>query len=346
MEDSRGTWSPATLIVLRKPWARLKQQRTIGDMKKRMNSWIWCTRTFACCTGDAHADVKQRLWEGSWEDGAKIFDRERGIAYDYEKAHRVKFEGNFHNTDTWAPMHPSPQRTPVIFQAGASKAGSDFAAKHAEAIFGGTNQAKETGKFVRRMRDLAAANGRDPNHIKFFPGITPIVAPTVEEAQRKYEIALANVDYRGGLAKFSSYLGIDLSKYPLDEPFDTSLKEINGVQTMLNLLTEDPNKRWTPRQIGAQMAFCGFGPMPCGTPDMVADVFEEWINDGDIDGFNVACRFPWSENLDHSTDKRPQMSPTLPATRTWSNSWYQSYKSEVLCGRTIMYLVVHSGRIF
>jgi alkanesulfonate monooxygenase SsuD/methylene tetrahydromethanopterin reductase-like flavin-dependent oxidoreductase (luciferase family) len=29
--------------------------------------------------------------------------------------------------------------------------------------------------------------------------------------------------------------------------------------------------------------------MPIGTPDMIADVMEEWINVGDIDGFNVAC---------------------------------------------------------
>lgn len=46
----------------------------------------------------------------------------------------------------------------------------------------------------------------------------------------------------------------------------------------------------TPRQLGERMAFCGGGNMPIGTPDMVADVFEEWINVGDIDGFNVACK--------------------------------------------------------
>lgn len=212
------------------------------------------------------------------------------MAYDWDKVHKVTFQGNYHKTDTWGPSHPSPQRTPVIFQAGASKAGSDFAAKHAEAIFCGTNQAKATGAFVKKIRALAEANGRDPNHIKFFPGITPIVARTVEEAQSKYRRALANADYKGGLAKFSSYLGIDLSKFPIDEPFDTANKEINGVQTMFNLLLEDPNKAWTPRQIGQQMAFCGFGPMPVGTPEMVADVFEEWVNDGDIDGFNVACK--------------------------------------------------------
>jgi alkanesulfonate monooxygenase SsuD/methylene tetrahydromethanopterin reductase-like flavin-dependent oxidoreductase (luciferase family) len=32
-------------------------------------------------------------------------------------------------------LHPSPQRTPVIFQAGTSKSGMAFAARHAEAIY-------------------------------------------------------------------------------------------------------------------------------------------------------------------------------------------------------------------
>jgi alkanesulfonate monooxygenase SsuD/methylene tetrahydromethanopterin reductase-like flavin-dependent oxidoreductase (luciferase family) len=32
-------------------------------------------------------------------------------------------------------LHPSPQRTPVLFQAGTSKSGMAFAARHAEAIY-------------------------------------------------------------------------------------------------------------------------------------------------------------------------------------------------------------------
>lgn len=126
------------------------------------------------------------------------------------------------------------------------------------------------------MRAQAAANGRDPQHIKFFPQITPIIGRSLEEAQAKYEKCLELADYRGGLAKMSSYLGIDFSQYPLDEPFSLEGKEVNGIQTMIAILGRDPSITWTPRKIGKQMAFCGFGPMPVGTPEMIADVFETW----------------------------------------------------------------------
>lgn len=53
----------------------------------------------------------------------------------------------------------------------------------------------------------------------------------------------------------------------------------------------DKDGTLTPRMLGEQMAFCGFGPMPVGTPEMVADVMEKWVNEADIDGFNIACKF-------------------------------------------------------
>ncbi|RDW63904.1 dimethyl-sulfide monooxygenase-3 [Coleophoma crateriformis] len=233
-------------------------------------------------------DLVYTLLEGSWEDGASIWSAEKG-AYDFSKVHKVNFDGLYHRTVSYGPMHPSPQRTPVLFQAGTSSAGSAFAAKHAEAIFCGGHKPSETKRIVDSIRAAAAANGRDPNHVKFFPQITPILGRTVEEAQAKYEKALANVDYAGGLAKMSGYLGVDFGQYPLDEPFvlDDS-KPDSGIHAMITALQRYSDLPMTPRRIGQQMAFCGFAAMPVGTPEMVADVFEEWANEGDIDGFNIA----------------------------------------------------------
>lgn len=158
-----------------------------------------------------------------------MFDKESGLAYDYEKVHKVTYEGRYHNTEAYGPSLPSPQRVPVIFQAGTSKAGSAFAGKHAEAVFCGGHKPSETLKTVTKLRAEAVANGRNPDHIKFFPQITPIIGKTLEEAQEKYGKALANADYKGGLAKMSRYLGLDFSQYPLDEPFSLDGKEVNGI---------------------------------------------------------------------------------------------------------------------
>lgn len=120
--------------------------------------------------------------------------------------------------------------------------------------------------------------------------MTPILGRTLEEAQAKYERYKAAADWRGGIAKLSQYLNVDLSAYPVDEPFDVLSvgTSDNAIHAIINTLKRYQNEVVTPRILGEKMAFCGFGPMPVGTPDMVADVMEDWVNNADIDGFNIA----------------------------------------------------------
>lgn len=113
----------------------------------------------------------------------------------------------------------------------------------------------------------------------------------MEEAQVKYERAKEHVDVIGGLAVFAAYTGIDLSKYPLDDLLE--LKGEPGEDAVRSFLanfnhTSGTDKPWTPRRLGETMALGGFHPAPVGTPEMVADVFEEWIRDADVDGFNIS----------------------------------------------------------
>ncbi len=57
----------------------------------------------------------------------------------------------------------------------------------------------------------------------------------------------------------------------------------------LNTLTKsDPNKKWTVRELANFAGIGGMGPVFVGTPEQIADTFEEWIDDTDIDGFNLA----------------------------------------------------------
>jgi hypothetical protein len=113
----------------------------------------------------------------------------------------------------------------------------------------------------------------------------------MEEAQAKYEIAKENTDIVGGLAQFSGYTGIDLARFPLDEVFE--LKDAPG-DAAVHTFLENFNKAtgnsdpWTPRKLGEKMALGGFHPLPIGTPDVVADEFERWIDEADVDGFNIA----------------------------------------------------------
>ena len=88
-----------------------------------------------------------------------MFDAQKG-AYDPTKIHKIKFNGNYHRTDAVQQPHPSPQRTPILFQAGSSPSGKAFAAKHAEAVFCGGGVPSDTAPFVQSVREAATANGR------------------------------------------------------------------------------------------------------------------------------------------------------------------------------------------
>ena len=188
-------------------------------------------------------------------------------------------------------VHPGPQRTPVLFQAGTSKTGSAFASKHAEAIFLNTFSPAQATKVVSEIRSAAAAIGRDPTSLKFFPCIMPIIGRTKEEAEAKHRKAVEYADPVAGLAQFSGYTGIDLAPFPLDEPIDLSkVSQAMAIQAVFKGLAaseEELDEPWTPRRLGMRMALGGLHPSPVGTAEEVADVFEQWLDESDVDGFNI-----------------------------------------------------------
>jgi len=62
---------------------------------------------------------------------------------------------------------------------------------------------------------------------------------------------------------------------------------------------QQPNM--TPRQLGITFAMCGFRSVTVGTPEMVADVIEDWINIGDADAMNFLCKlFRCSTLISHA----------------------------------------------
>ncbi|KAH8658238.1 luciferase-like domain-containing protein [Xylariales sp. PMI_506] len=241
---------------------------------------------------EEYMDLVYRLWEGCWEEGAQVWDVEPEMAYDPSKIHRIEYQGKYHKFSGFAQTHPSPQRTPALFQAGASKAGIDFAGKHAEGIYCGTPTIEGLARYSKSVREAALAAGRDPSTIKLFAGLCPILGRTEEEAQAKYVKYRANASAQGGLSSFGHFTGVDLSKYDLDQPFNFDDEEVQkaGIQGIFNnfkTVEQTSNKPWTPRMVGEKVGFGGFGPIPVGTPAQVADVMEQWFYGADIDGFNL-----------------------------------------------------------
>lgn len=76
-----------------------------------------------------------KFWEGSWEDEAVVKDKKNRIFTDPAKVHQVNHQGQFYQSQGVFQVSPSIQRTPVLFQAGASPRGMAFATQHAEGMF-------------------------------------------------------------------------------------------------------------------------------------------------------------------------------------------------------------------
>jgi FMN-dependent oxidoreductase (nitrilotriacetate monooxygenase family) len=228
-----------------------------------------------------------KLWEGSWEDDAVVLDREQRMFTDPAKVHRVRHAGEFYKVDAIHLCEPSPQRTPVLYQAGASGRGRRFAASHAECVFINGPTAKVVGQYVSALRREAVAAGRKGSDVRVFSMATVVVDRTEEAASEKLADYRRYVDHEGTLALMSGWTGIDFSKYRLDDVLEHVQTE--AMRTAVdNFTSSSSDRRWTIRDIAEFGAIGGRGPVFVGSPQTVADQLEEWVAATDVDGFNLA----------------------------------------------------------
>ncbi|WP_144462932.1 LLM class flavin-dependent oxidoreductase [Siminovitchia fortis] len=236
---------------------------------------------------DEYMEVCYKLWEGSWEEDAVKRDKESGVFTDPEKVHGIDHHGKYFDVPGIHLCEPSPQRTPVLYQAGGSPTGKRFAAKHAECTFVSGPAKGPIASYVKNLRELAEKEGRDPQSVKIFALMTPIVGRTEEEAWSKYEELTKYISYDGALALVGGWTGLDFSAYHPDDEIEYI--ETNAIKSWLKMLTSSrPEKKWTVRELANFVGVGGMGPVAVGTPEQIADTLEEWVEETDIDGFNLA----------------------------------------------------------
>ncbi|MBK3638381.1 LLM class flavin-dependent oxidoreductase [Streptomyces sp. MBT97] len=232
-------------------------------------------------------EVVYKLWEGSWADDAVVRDADAGVFADPAKVRPIGHSGKYFDVPGIALFEPSIQRTPVLYQAGASPAGQRFAARHAEGVFLSAYRPDIARGMVDAVRALAAEEGRDPYSLKFFSIATVVTAPTDDAARAKYRDYRRYASLEGSLARYSALLGIDLSALDPDQPLGYA--DTEGIRGLLAVFTRlDPDRTWTPREIGEFVGVGGGGPVLVGSPATVADELEHWMEVGDLDGFNIA----------------------------------------------------------
>jgi FMN-dependent oxidoreductase (nitrilotriacetate monooxygenase family) len=265
----------------------------------------------------AHADRYQRaaeffdvvtgLWD-SFEDGALIRDKVRGVYMDSDKVHFLDHEGPHFKVRGPLNVTRSPQGRPVVAQAGSSEAGRELAAKTADLVFTAQTRLDEAQAFYADVKARTARYGRSPEDIKIMPGITPVLGRTEAEARAHYEqlqdllpddVALQSLSHISG--------GLDLTRFALDGPLP-DLPPSNAARARQDLIVRTAREHnMTLRQIARHTAAGTGHRVLVGTPEYVADEMELWLDSGAADGFNVICNYYPKPFEDFATGVVPEL---------------------------------------
>jgi len=236
---------------------------------------------------DEYLQVVKGLWD-SWEEDAFVRNKESGQFFDPAKLHTLHHHGDFFQVQGPLNISRTPQGRPVIFQAGASDDGKKLAARHADAIFTHQPTREEAQAFYRDVKQQLVKNGRQPDDLHIFQGVSVIVGRDAEDVEQQYQTTATLVSIDDAL----NYLGRffdhhDFSQYPLDAPFP----DVGDIGQNSFRSTTDEIKRKAREQGHSlrQAALEAATPRPLfhGTPAQVADGLQAWFESGAADGFII-----------------------------------------------------------
>ena len=235
---------------------------------------------------DEYMALVYQLWEGSWEAGAVLANRQTGVYADASKVHLVRHKGPQYQVQAMHLAEPSPQRTPLLYQAGSSARGSRFAAKHAECVFLNGQSMPGVKAIVDGIRSQAVAQGRSANDIQVWMGATIITADTDSQAQEKFEDYKRYASSEGALVHAAASMGIDFAKYDMDEPIETGKSQ--AIVSNVEAMNRAAGPQWTRRKLLSQMILGSRQAPWVGSAETIANQLIEWSTQADVDGFNLS----------------------------------------------------------
>jgi FMN-dependent oxidoreductase (nitrilotriacetate monooxygenase family) len=234
--------------------------------------------------------VCYQLWD-SWEPGAIIADKSSGVYADPSKIKVVHHEGKYYKCDGRHFCAPSPQGRPVLWQAGSSNQGRDFAAKHAEAIFAVHPNLARMKQYADDLNArLAGKFNRTPGSVKLIYGLQTVVAETRAEAQEKHARIKACIPPEGAMAWISGHFGLDFSKFPEDAIVQNI--EVPGIQGLFESIIYAKGGAPVTVKEAAMIYAQGMGmPVAVGTPQDIVDQMEQYLDEGGADGFMLVATY-------------------------------------------------------
>ncbi len=251
-------------------------------------------------------ELDLELWEGAWDDDAVLADKAAKTWADPAKVHRIRHEGRYFRFDGYYQAIPSPQRTPTLFQAGTSSAGTSFAAKYAECVFTQDRDVTRAARSVATLREKAAAAGRPADSITIVNGASFVLAATDAEAAALRDELNHTPTREAAAALFLGWSGVDLAKLDPDASLDDVSTEVG--QTMLAMWRNPDGTSPTVGAVLDALPSTIGGVKFTGAPESVADQVESFVEATGVDGFLVEN---WYGGAEGYRDFIEQLMPVL-----------------------------------
>jgi long-chain alkane monooxygenase len=235
---------------------------------------------------DEFIDLVLQLWEGGWSDDALVVDKASRVFTDPSKVHRISHEGEFFSLDGYFPVSPSRQRTPTLFQAGASTRGVEFASRIAECVFIQERDPDAAAVLVRRIRDEVERRGRSRDDVKVINSISVVVADTEDEARDLRDSLTAAPSRDAMAALYLGWSGVNLLGIDPNTSMDELSTEVG--QTTLAMYQ---NRGMSVGNVLDELAKTLGGTKITGTPEQAATQIERVAEISGVDGFLIEHSF-------------------------------------------------------
>lgn len=240
-------------------------------------------------------DVVLKLWDG-WDYQSLDLDPAARHERPLRAPSPIDHAGRFFHVKGPLQVPKTPQRHPVVFQAGGSEEGRALAGRVAEGVFSQAHTVKEGQAYYTDLKRRAVACGRHPDSILIFPGVYVYLGSTEQEVARIWRDLQGSLSEDEAVRELANTLHADVSELKLDQPIPVpvleralSTSKRSTVGSIVALARED---KITVRALLARQPGALTHRVLVGTPEQIACSFEEWFLNKAADGFNIGNLSP------------------------------------------------------
>lgn len=230
----------------------------------------------------------QALW-GSWGKDAWVHDQQSGQFAKKNQILPINLQGKYVGSRGPLYIPPSEQGQPIIFHAGGSLNAHELAGRFANTVIGAAFTIEDARAQRNAFREAAKRYGRDPDEIKYIPGLMTTIAKDRRAALDR-RIQLTQHTFGQRMSYLQQMLGIPLDFNRIDQPLSKEQladARPSRYDPRSSHALKIAKEGWTLRDILAH-GVIDYHPVIVGPGIEAADHMQAWFEAGAADGFWIS----------------------------------------------------------